>query len=53
VGPNLNGFVCLAYQGKDMVFRFIMEYLTLRLILSLNNPQNSEMKFCENMKLTC
>jgi hypothetical protein len=28
-------------------------YLTLRLVLSMNNPQNSEMKFCENMKLTC
>jgi hypothetical protein len=28
-------------------------YLTLRLVSSLNNPQNSEMKFCENMKLTC
>jgi len=26
---------------------------TLRSILSLNNPQNSEMKFCENMKLMC
>jgi len=22
-------------------------------VLLLNNPQNSEMKFCENMKLTC
>jgi len=28
------------------------DYLTLRLDSSLNNPQNSEMKFCENMKLT-
>jgi len=28
-------------------------YLTLRLVLSLNNPQNNEMKICENMKLTC
>ncbi len=28
-------------------------YLTLRLVLQLNNPQNREMKFCENMKLTC
>jgi uncharacterized protein YqiB (DUF1249 family) len=27
-------------------------YLTLRSVLSLNlDPQNSEMKFCENMKL--
>jgi hypothetical protein len=23
------------------------EYLTLRLVSSLNNPQNNEMKFCE------
>jgi hypothetical protein len=29
------------------------KYLTLRSVSSLNNPQNSEMKFCENMKLTC
>jgi hypothetical protein len=29
------------------------KYLTLRSVLSLNNPQNSEMIFCENMKLTC
>jgi len=29
------------------------EYLTLRLVLSSNNPQNREMKFCENMKWTC
>jgi hypothetical protein len=28
-------------------------YLTLRLVSSSNNPQNSEMKFYENMKLTC
>jgi hypothetical protein len=26
--------------------------LTLRSILSLNNPQNNDIKFCENMKLT-
>jgi hypothetical protein len=30
-----------------------IEYFTLRSILSLNNSQNSEMKICENMKLTC
>ncbi len=30
---------------------FTFNYLTLRLVLSLNNPQNSEMIFCENMKL--
>jgi hypothetical protein len=23
-------FVCLAYQGKDIVFRFIIEYSSLR-----------------------
>jgi len=28
-------------------------YLTLSLVLSLNNPPNSEMKSCENMNLTC
>jgi hypothetical protein len=28
-------------------------YLTLRSISSLNNLQNREMKFCENMKLWC
>jgi hypothetical protein len=27
-------------------------YLTLRSVLSLNNPQNSEMKSCENLKLS-
>jgi hypothetical protein len=27
--------------------------LTLRSVSSLNNPQNSEMKLCENIKLTC
>jgi hypothetical protein len=29
------------------------KYLTLRSISSINNPQNSEMKICEIMKLTC
>jgi len=24
------GFICLAYQGKDIVFRFIIEYSSLR-----------------------
>ncbi len=28
-------------------------YLTLRSVTLSNNPQNNEMKFCENMKLTC
>jgi hypothetical protein len=28
-------------------------YLTPRSVSSLNNPQNSEMIFCENMKVTC
>jgi len=27
--------------------------LTLRSVSSLNNPQNSEMKVCEKMKLKC
>jgi hypothetical protein len=30
-----------------------VKYLVLRLVLTLNNPQNSEMKFRENMKFTC
>jgi hypothetical protein len=30
---------------------FKLAYLTLRSALTLNNPQNSEMKFNENMKL--
>jgi len=30
-----------------------MQYLTLKLVSSLNNPQNNEMKSCENMKLAC
>jgi hypothetical protein len=34
------------------VFQFA-NYLTLRSVSSLTNPQNSEMKFCENMELTC
>jgi hypothetical protein len=28
------------------------KYITLSLVLSLNNPQNSKMKFCGNMQLT-
>jgi hypothetical protein len=28
-------------------------YLTLRLVSSLHDSQNNEMKFCNNMKLTC
>jgi hypothetical protein len=34
-------------------FSICHTYLTLRSVSSLNNPQNSEMKICENMKLTC
>jgi hypothetical protein len=30
---------------------FKMEYLTLRSVLSLNNPQNSEMNFCEKYEV--
>jgi hypothetical protein len=29
------------------------KYLIGRSVSSLNNPQNSEMEFCENVKLTC
>jgi hypothetical protein len=31
----------------------LVKYLTLRSVSSLNNPQNNEMKICENMKLAC
>jgi hypothetical protein len=46
-------------KGENLWMKIICEpqaklhYLTLRLVLSLNNPQNSEMNFCENMNLTC
>ncbi len=30
-----------------------LPYPKVSSISSLNNPQNSEMKICENMKLTC
>jgi hypothetical protein len=29
------------------------KHLIGRSVSSLDNPQNSEMEFCENMKLTC
>jgi len=31
----------------------VIPHMALRSILSLNNPQNSEMKFGGNMKLKC
>jgi hypothetical protein len=31
----------------------LIRYLTLKSVSSLNNPQNSETKICENMKLKC
>jgi hypothetical protein len=31
----------------------VLVCLTLRSVLSLSNPQNIEMNFCENMKLVC
>jgi hypothetical protein len=43
----------LLCSSLDFVFGNKFTYLTLKAILSLNNPQNNEMKFCENMKLTC
>jgi hypothetical protein len=39
-------------KQKQKLFRGsceIREYLTLRSVSSLNNPQNTEMKFCENI----
>jgi len=40
---HFNSDFCLVASFKQ-VFR---DYLTLRLVSSINNPQNSEMKFCE------
>jgi len=59
---NLANMPCKVIQSQHKVHLPIvahgylhkkMIYLTLRSVSSLNNPQNSEMKFCENMKLTC
>jgi hypothetical protein len=36
-----------------MVGMVLKVYLTLRLVLILNNPENNQMKFGENRKLTC
>jgi hypothetical protein len=30
---------------------YVIYYLTLRLVSSLNNPQNREMKFCEKYEI--
>jgi len=35
------------------IFHLVCNYFDLRIVSSLNNLQNSEMKFCENMKLSC
>jgi hypothetical protein len=32
---------------------FLDKWLTLRSVSSLDNPQNSELKICKNMKLAC
>jgi hypothetical protein len=32
-------------------FKKSFEYLTLRLVLSLNNPQNNEVKICEKYEV--
>jgi hypothetical protein len=43
-------------ENKNRIFNhyfFKVLYTLLRSVSSLNNPQNSEMKICENMKLTC
>jgi hypothetical protein len=42
------------FIGHTKVMSYcLVYYLTLRSVSSLNNPHNSEMKICENMKLTC
>jgi hypothetical protein len=38
-------------QKKCVEFDLEFDYLTLRSTSALNNPQNSKMKFCENIKL--
>jgi hypothetical protein len=38
---------------KEKKWAHNSQYLTLRSVSALNNTQNSEMNFCENMKLTC
>ncbi len=40
-------------QVKYNATSFALDYLTLGLVSSLNNPKNSEMKYCENMTLIC
>ncbi len=51
------GFFLGIYFGLSFIGyeknSYSLNYLTLRSVSSLNNPQNSEMKFCENIKLTC
>jgi hypothetical protein len=42
----------LTYIVVTKCFIYLPTYLTLRSVSSLNNPQNKEIKFCENMKLT-
>jgi hypothetical protein len=49
---NINSSFDADFEKKYQ-FKSGSYYLTLRSVLSLNNPQNSEMKFCENMKFTC
>jgi len=44
--------LCARNYATLMVL-LIESILTLRSISSLNNPQNSEMKVCENTKLMC
>jgi hypothetical protein len=43
-----------AFKKKKMICaKGAKELPYLKLVLSLNNHQNSEMNYCENMKLIC
>jgi hypothetical protein len=39
--PSLKSFIGIAYQGKDIVFRFIIEYSSLRDFWPLGNNNRS------------
>jgi hypothetical protein len=49
----LMGLTTILMQPKLVYQQMPGLYFTLTSIPSLDNPPNSEMKFCENMKLKC
>ncbi len=48
-----SSFWCVQKEIKESTFSLQIPLLILTSISSLNNPENSEMKIRENMKLTC